>query len=46
MDTLNDIFTYFDRLCLIHGVEKIKTIAEAPAGRPALPSHPITFGPE
>lgn len=27
VDTLNDIFTFFDRLCLLHGVEKIKTIA-------------------
>eukprot|EP00669_Euglena_mutabilis_P000597 TRINITY_DN10823_c0_g1_i1.p1 TRINITY_DN10823_c0_g1~~TRINITY_DN10823_c0_g1_i1.p1 ORF type:complete len:500 (+),score=98.09 TRINITY_DN10823_c0_g1_i1:36-1535(+) len=29
VDTLNDIFSYFDRLCLLHGVEKVKTIGDA-----------------
>eukprot|EP00667_Euglena_gracilis_P001453 EG_transcript_1454 len=29
VDTLNAIFTYFDRLCLLYGVEKIKTIGDA-----------------
>lgn len=37
VEMLNDIFTCFDRLCLIHGVEKIKTIA----GPDAL----VVFGP-
>eukprot|EP00667_Euglena_gracilis_P009144 EG_transcript_9284 len=39
---LNDVFTYFDQLCLVHGVEKIKTIGDAYmfAGFPATDESP------